>query len=71
MTHNTSSVRRIADRVICLREGTVAANGTVDEVRALGDPWIDGFFSEDRAPEARGETMAEALGLVPLRAESE
>lgn len=69
VTHNTSSVRRIADRVVCLREGTVAADGTVAEVQALGDPWIDGFFSEDRAPAPRGGTMAEALGLVPARAE--
>jgi phospholipid/cholesterol/gamma-HCH transport system ATP-binding protein len=64
VTHNTASVRRIADRVVFLREGRVAADGTVAEVQALGDPWIDGFFSEDRAPDARGETMAEALGVA-------
>jgi phospholipid/cholesterol/gamma-HCH transport system ATP-binding protein len=71
VTHNTASVRRIADRVVFLRDGRVGAVGTVAELQALGDPWIDGFFSEDRAPELRGATMAEALGLVPVRAGAE
>jgi phospholipid/cholesterol/gamma-HCH transport system ATP-binding protein len=70
VTHNTASVRRIADRVVFLRDGRVAADGTVAEIQALGDPWIDGFFSEDRPPELRGTTMAEALGLVPVRVEA-
>jgi phospholipid/cholesterol/gamma-HCH transport system ATP-binding protein len=65
VTHHPASVRRIADRVVCLREGRVAADGTVAEVRALGDPWIDGFFSEDRAPQYRGLSMAQALGIDP------
>jgi len=65
VTHHPASVKRIADRLVLLRAGRVAADGTVDEVRALGDPWIDGFFSEDTAPPARGKSMAEALGLVP------
>jgi len=69
VTHHPASVKRIADRVVLLRAGQVAADGTVDEVRALGDPWIDGFFSEDTAPTARGKSMAEALGLVPERRE--
>lgn len=69
VTHHPASVKRIADRVVLLRAGQVAADGTVEEVRALGDPWIDGFFSEDTAPTARGKSMAEALGLVPERRE--
>lgn len=63
VTHHPASVRRIADRVIYLREGRVGADGTVAEVQALGDHWIDGFFSEDQAPERRGESMADLLGL--------
>jgi phospholipid/cholesterol/gamma-HCH transport system ATP-binding protein len=65
VTHHPASVKRIADRVVLLRDGTVAADGSVAAVRALGDPWIDGFFSEDVAPPSRGLNMAEALGLVP------
>ena len=69
VTHHPASVKRIADRVVLLRAGQVAADGTVEEVRALGDPWIDGFFSEDTAPVACGTSMAQALGLVPERRE--
>ncbi|HVN83464.1 MAG TPA: ATP-binding cassette domain-containing protein [Candidatus Binatia bacterium] len=65
VTHHPASVKRIADRVVLLRQGRVAADGSVEAVRALGDPWIDGFFSEDTAPPARGRSVAEALGLVP------
>jgi phospholipid/cholesterol/gamma-HCH transport system ATP-binding protein len=64
VTHHPASVRRIADRVVFLRDGRVAAEGTVAEVRALGDPWVDGFFSEDKAPERHETSMAEALGLA-------
>lgn len=67
VTHHPASVRRIADRVVVLRDGRVFADGTVADVQALGDVWIDGFFSEDRAPDARGASMAEALGLLPPR----
>jgi phospholipid/cholesterol/gamma-HCH transport system ATP-binding protein len=67
VTHHPASVRRIADRVVVLRDGRVFADSTVEEVQALGDPWIDGFFSEDRAPKGRGASMAEALGLVPTQ----
>ncbi|MBI1815148.1 MAG: ATP-binding cassette domain-containing protein [Deltaproteobacteria bacterium] len=67
VTHHPASVKRIADRVVLLRNGTVAADGSVAAVRALGDPWIDGFFSEDVAPPSHGLNMAEALGLVAAR----
>ncbi len=65
VTHNPSSVKRIADRVVLLRDGRVGAEGSVAEIRALGDPWVDGFFSEDRPPDARGRSMAQVLGLIP------
>ena len=68
VTHHPASVRRIADRVVVLREGQVFADGTVDEVQQLGDSWIDGFFSEDQAPKTDGPSMAEALGLLPVPA---
>jgi phospholipid/cholesterol/gamma-HCH transport system ATP-binding protein len=65
VTHHPASVKRIADRVVFLRDGRVAADGSVAAVRALGESWIDGFFSEDVAPASRGHSMAEALGLAP------
>jgi phospholipid/cholesterol/gamma-HCH transport system ATP-binding protein len=63
VTHHPASVRRIADRVVVLRDGRVFADGTLEEVQSLQDPWVDGFFSEDRAPATHGLSMAEALGL--------
>lgn len=65
VTHHPASVRRIADRVVVLRDGRVFTDGSIDEVQALGDPWIEGFFRDDRAPGVRGPSMAEALGLTP------
>ncbi|MBI4516063.1 MAG: ATP-binding cassette domain-containing protein [Deltaproteobacteria bacterium] len=65
VTHHPASVKRIANRVVLLRDGRVAADGTVTAVRALGDSWVDGFFSEETAPVTQGTTMAEALGLIP------
>jgi phospholipid/cholesterol/gamma-HCH transport system ATP-binding protein len=64
VTHHPASVRRIADRVVVLRDGRVFADDSVARVQGLDDPWIDGFFSEDRAPETHGRSMAEALGLI-------
>jgi phospholipid/cholesterol/gamma-HCH transport system ATP-binding protein len=64
VTHHPSSVKRIADRVVLLREGRVEADGGVADVQALRDPWLEGFFSEDRAPGAHGLSMAEVLGVA-------
>jgi len=67
VTHHPASVRRIADRVVYLEDGRVAADGSVAEVQSLGHPWIDGFFSEDRASDRVGLTMADVLGFPEER----
>ena len=52
VTHDLDTLLSIIDRVIVLAGGKVIADGPVDEVRRLDDPWVRDYFSA-RAPEAR------------------
>lgn len=45
VTHDLDTVTGIADRVIALGKGKVLADGTLDEVRAVDDPWIRDWFA--------------------------
>lgn len=45
VTHDLDTVVGIADRVIALGGGRVIADGTLDEVRAVDDPWIRDWFA--------------------------
>ncbi|MCX5659952.1 MAG: ABC transporter ATP-binding protein [Planctomycetota bacterium] len=45
VTHELASVRVFADRVIMLRDGKVAAHGTLDEVAKSDDPWVGNFLN--------------------------
>ena len=49
ISHEIGSVRAVADRVLMLDGGSVRAEGTVVELEAAGDPWIDSFFSRESA----------------------
>ncbi len=44
VTHELASVFAIADRIVMLRKGRIAAEGTVDEIRADPDPWVQDFL---------------------------
>ncbi len=44
VTHEMESVKKIADRVIMLFKGHVAAFGTLDEVMKIQDPMVQQFF---------------------------
>lgn len=52
VTHELASVFQIADRVIMLRKGRIAADGTVAEIRAHPDPWVQDFLNRVPAPVA-------------------
>lgn len=43
VTHDIASACFVADRMILLRDGRIAAQGTPSEVRASGDPWVQAF----------------------------
>ena len=45
VTHDLDTVVGIADRVIALGAGRVMADGTLDEVRRVDDPWIRDWFA--------------------------
>ena len=53
VTHDLEMLQSIVDRVIVLAGGKVIADGRVDEVKTLDDPWIRSYFSA-RAPAAQG-----------------
>lgn len=53
VTHDLDTLLSIIDRVIVLSGGRVIADGGVDAVMRLDDPWIRDYFSA-RAPAARG-----------------
>lgn len=53
VTHDLDTLLSIIDRVIVLSEGRVIADGRVDAVMKLDDPWIRDYFSA-RAPAAHG-----------------
>ncbi|MBI4206224.1 MAG: ATP-binding cassette domain-containing protein [Betaproteobacteria bacterium] len=53
VTHDLDTLLSIIDRVIVLSAGKVIADGRVDAVMQLDDPWIRDYFSA-RAPAARG-----------------
>jgi phospholipid/cholesterol/gamma-HCH transport system ATP-binding protein len=52
VTHDLDTLLSIIDRVIVLSKGKVIADGRVDAVRQLDDPWIKEYFSA-RAPAAQ------------------
>ena len=45
VTHDLDSLLSIARRIVVLGRGTVIADGSVDEVVAVDDPWIKSYFS--------------------------
>jgi phospholipid/cholesterol/gamma-HCH transport system ATP-binding protein len=45
VTHELASVFEIADRVLMIRDGRIAAQGTVEEIQANPDPWVQDFLN--------------------------
>jgi phospholipid/cholesterol/gamma-HCH transport system ATP-binding protein len=46
ITHDVACARMTADRIIVLRDGVCAAEGTFDELQKSKDPWIRSFFEQ-------------------------
>jgi phospholipid/cholesterol/gamma-HCH transport system ATP-binding protein len=49
VTHNIASARKLADRLIMLHEGRVAAEGTLEEFEASDDPLVRAFMASRNA----------------------
>ena len=45
VTHDLDTLLTVVDRIIVLGRGTVLADGTVREILAVDDPWIQAYFS--------------------------
>jgi phospholipid/cholesterol/gamma-HCH transport system ATP-binding protein len=45
VTHQDSTIRRTADRVIFLHRGSIQWNGTIDEIDETDNPFVRQFFS--------------------------
>ncbi|MCW3072511.1 MAG: transporter ATP-binding protein [Bacteroidetes bacterium] len=46
ITHDMPCARAVADRVMILKEGEIYAEGTLQEVQKINDPWIQSFFKD-------------------------
>jgi len=69
VTHEMPSAALIADRVAMMNRGKVVATGTLEEVRANLDPWVQQFLN--RIPEDESKTdgsyvreLIEPLGVI-------
>jgi phospholipid/cholesterol/gamma-HCH transport system ATP-binding protein len=54
VTHDLDTLLAIADQVIVLAEGKVLVTGTIREVMAVDDPWIQSYFAARQGAEAGG-----------------
>ena len=45
ITHDINCAKMTADRIVMLKEGTIVAQGTYDELTKNEDEWIKSFFS--------------------------
>jgi phospholipid/cholesterol/gamma-HCH transport system ATP-binding protein len=46
VSHDIRSIFRIADRIVMIDEGAIAAEGTLDEIRASADPRVQEFVAQ-------------------------
>lgn len=60
VTHDLDTLLSIADRIIVLAQGKVLGSGTLDQIRALDDPWLHAYFSS-RTPEVTPATPSTQL----------
>ncbi len=71
VSHDVAETFRIADKVIILADGQVAAQGTPDEVRASNNPLVRQFIGEDTDGPVRfhypGPTVEQDFGVEQAR----
>ena len=48
VTHDLDTLLTVVDRVIVLAHGRVLADGSMNEVMAVDDPWLRDYFSVRR-----------------------
>jgi len=60
VTHDLDTLLSIAGRIVVLGNGKVLAYGTVDQVMAFDDPWIQSYFSSRHTVNQAADTGQEA-----------
>ena len=71
ITHNAGVLTSLADSIVVLRDGEVAARGTIDELENSSDEYVQGILSPEkslvsarkRSNAADGGTLLEVRGL--------
>ncbi len=48
ITHDMECARITADRIVMMKEGRIAVEGTYNELKENDDPWIQAFFSDSK-----------------------
>lgn len=54
VTHDLDTLHATCDRIAVLSDQKVLATGTMDEMRAVDDPWVHAYFHGPRAHAAMG-----------------
>ncbi len=60
ISHDTTSILGLADRLAMLEHGRIQTLGSVDEVRATGEPLVEAFFGGAGRRLTAGESATEA-----------
>lgn len=63
VTHELASIHEIADRAIMLDQGKVIAHGTLDQVKQVDHPLIEGFFGRHISEAQKLPSVLEFFGL--------
>ena len=61
VTHDLDTLLSIARRVVVLGDGKVRADGTVEQVMACDDPWIQSYFSSRQGRRSRSGSVGAAI----------
>jgi phospholipid/cholesterol/gamma-HCH transport system ATP-binding protein len=68
VTHEMPSAALIADRVVMMNRGKVVAAGTLEEVRANPDPWVQQFLNRNPDDESKTDDSYLRELIEPLGA---
>lgn len=66
VTHNAGVLASLADQVVVMRQGQVAARGAMQELQSSTDPYIQGILFPERSIQGASVTQVEKAGSTPL-----
>ena len=66
ITHNAGVLASLVDRVVVMREGSVAAGGTMAQLQSSSDEYVQGILSVEKSLMAGGRRAETRIDGVPL-----